>query len=118
MSRTEDQRRHPRVAERLPVRSAHDGGVNLETIDLSAGGLSCNSPSYLAPMTRLALALELPATGGNGAAVVEGEAVVVRTDPPQAMSNHPGGYRIALFFSRMEERHRRSLHEFLASRMS
>jgi hypothetical protein len=116
MSRTEDQRRHPRIAERLPVRSAHDGGVNLETIDLSAGGLSCNSPSYLAPMTKLALALQLPATGGNGAAVVEGEAVVVRTDPPQASSAHTGGYRIALFFSRMEEEHRRWLQEYLSSR--
>jgi hypothetical protein len=116
MSRTEDQRRHPRIADRLSVRSAHDGGVNLETIDLSAGGLSCNSPSYLAPMTRLALALELPATGGNGSAVVEGEAVVVRTDPPQASSTHTGGYRIALFFSRMEDEHRRWLQEYLASR--
>ena len=115
MSRTEDQRRHPRIAERLSVRSA-DGGVNLETIDLSAGGLSCNSPSYLAPMTKLALALELPASGGNGAAVVEGEAIVVRTDPPQTTSAHTGGYRIALFFSRMEEEHRRWLQEYLSSR--
>lgn len=116
MSRTADKRRHPRVVERLAVRSRHDGGVVLETIDLSAGGLSCNSPAYLAPMTRLALALELPAAGGSGPAVVEGEAVVVRTDPPRASAAHSGGYRIALFFSRMEEKHRRSLHEFLASR--
>ena len=116
MGSSEDKRRHPRIAERLPVRSRHNGGVELETINLSAGGLSCNSPAYLAPMTRLALSLELPATGGNGTAVVEGEAVVVRTDPPHAAANHTGGYRIALFFSRMEERHRRSLHEFLASR--
>ena len=118
MTRTEDKRRHPRVAERLAVRSGHNGGVTLETIDLSAGGLSCNSPAFLAPMTKLALSLELPAAGDNGGSVVEGEAVVVRTDPPRALADHLGGYRIALFFSRMEERHRRSLHEFLASRMS
>jgi hypothetical protein len=116
MSRTEDQRRHPRVTERLTVHSGPGGAARLETINLSAGGLSCQSPAYLAPMTRLALALELPAPGGNGAALVEGEAVVVRTDPPQPSAGHEGGYRIALFFSRMEEKHRRSLHEFLASR--
>jgi len=116
MSRIEDKRRHPRVTERLPVRSRHNGGVDLETIDLSVGGLSCTSQAYLAPMTKLALALELPATGGNGGAVVEGEAVVVRSDPPHASAAHTGGYRIALFFSRMEEKHRRWLHEFLTSR--
>jgi len=116
MSRSEDKRRHPRVTQRLPVRSRHNGGVDLETIDLSAGGLFCTSPAYLPPMTKMALALQLPASGGTGPSVVEGEAVVVRTDPPHAAPSHLGGYRIALFFSRMEDEHRRRLQAYLQSR--
>jgi c-di-GMP-binding flagellar brake protein YcgR len=113
MTRTEDKRRHPRVSHRLRVRSQDQGGVDLETIDLSAGGLSCDSPAFVAPMTKLALSLQLPSPAGNGGAVVEGEAVVVRSEPANR-----GGYRIALFFSRMDEEHRRRLQQFLESRMT
>ena len=117
MSPTQDKRQHPRIAQRLAVRTRDTSGVELETINLSAGGLSCNSPAFLAPMTRMALSLELPAQGAIGSAVVEGEAVVVRTDPPQSSATHSGAYRIALFFSRMEDEHRRLLKDYLEARL-
>jgi c-di-GMP-binding flagellar brake protein YcgR len=116
MSGTHDKRLHPRVSHRITVRSAHDGGVDFETINLSAGGLFCTSPAWVAPMTRLALAMHLPGSTGSEAAVVEGEAVVVRTEPGAPSEHHHGGYRIALFFSRMAEEHRRALHQFLLAR--
>jgi hypothetical protein len=118
MPSTPDKRQHPRLAQRLTVRATGGGGVALETINLSAGGLFCTSPDWVAPMTRMALSLELPAPGGNGAggAVVRGEAVVVRTEPTAPAAAHAGGYRIALFFSRMDDDHRQTLQTFLKSR--
>jgi PilZ domain-containing protein len=113
-----EKRLHQRVAQRLTVHSAEGSHVALETINLSAGGLFCSSPAWVAPMTRLALALELPAPPGNGGsgAVVRGEAVVVRTEPSSPSATHTGGYRIALFFSRMDDDHRQALQTFLKSR--
>ena len=118
MTHMPDKRQHPRVAQRLTVRAADGSGVALETINLSAGGRFCTSPSWVAPMTRLALSLELPAPPGKGgrAALVSGEAVVVRTEPPSPSTAHKGGYRVALFFSRMDEEHREVLHTYLKSR--
>lgn len=116
MTSMPDKRQHPRVAQRLTVRAADGTNVALETINLSAGGLFCTSPSWVAPMTRLALALELPSPTGNGDALVRGEAVVVRTEPPAPTAAHTGGYRIALFFSRMDDDHRHALQSFLKSR--
>jgi hypothetical protein len=116
MTRTDDKRKHPRVQERIAVRARHGGDVDLETINLSAGGLFCTSPAWVAPMTRLALALQLPSLRGDRYETVEGEAVVVRTEPEQPVEAHRGGYRIALFFARMDAEHRRTLQRFLHDR--
>ena len=119
MSKPEDKRRHPRIAQRLKVESSsREPRLELETIDLSVGGLRCTAPVFLAPMTKMALSLVLPSAPGAAAGeeqVVRGEAVVVRSDPPAPAS--PGAlYRVALFFSRMDEADRQRLQEFLKSR--
>ena len=118
MTPMSEKRHHPRIPERLTVHSSDGAHVALETINLSAGGLFCTSPAWVAPMTRLALALELPsaAANGPGAAVVRGEAIVIRTEPAAPAVTHEGGYRIALFFSRMDDEHRQVLQAFLKSR--
>jgi hypothetical protein len=116
MTLANDKRLHPRVSQKITVSAAHNGGVDLETINLSAGGLFCTSSAWVSPMTRMALALNLPAVQGSGPTVVEGEAIVVRTEPSAPSSSHQGGYRIALFFSRMEDGHRKTLQQFLQAR--
>lgn len=119
MSQPNDKRRHPRVAQRIRVRSSSREAVELETIDLSAGGLSCTAPAFLPPMTRLAVSLVLPnqqapaADKDNGHDTVKGEVVVVRTDPPAPVEGR-ATYRVALFFSRMDDADRRRLLDFLA----
>ncbi len=119
MTQPNDKRRHPRVAHRLRVRSTHREAVELETIDLSAGGLRCTAPVFLPPMTKLAVSLVLPpgpGNSGNGEKVINGEAVVVRTEklpPGQAIGT---ACRVALFFSRMDEEDRRMLLAFLEER--
>ena len=118
MSQSNDKRRHPRVAQRIKVRSSSREAVELETIDLSAGGFSCTAPAFLPLMTKLALSLVLPtdrpsATDKtNGHETVTGEAVVVRTEPPAPVDGQ-GTYRVALFFSKMDDADRQRLHDFL-----
>jgi c-di-GMP-binding flagellar brake protein YcgR len=119
MSRPNDKRRHPRVAHRLRVKSKGREALDLETIDLSAGGLRCSSPVFIAPMTRMAVALVLPDTKGSPGIAdqhIHGEAVVVRTEPPAHEKSNGGGYRVALFFSRMDEGDRQKLQNFLKDR--
>src|SRR5206468_1505604 len=118
MSHTNDKRRHPRVAHRIRVQSSSHEAVELETIDLSAGGLSCSTPAFLPLMTKLAVSMVLPemrpaGTDGDGHGTINGEAVVVRT-APAAPTDGQTSYRVALFFSRMDDEDRRRLHEFLA----
>ena len=118
MSRTEDKRRHPRVVRRLRVRSDHRDELELETIDVSAGGVSCTSPAFLAPMTKVVLSLVLPPNQNdspNHEHVVHSEAVVVRTEPQNGTRSNEGPFRVAFFFSRMEEEDRQKLQEFLKS---
>jgi len=118
MTTNPDKRSHPRFEKRIKVRATGGDDLALETINLSSGGLFCTSPAWVAPMTRLALSLELPpATGNGGGGVVHGEAVVVRTEPSSPTANS-GGYRIALFFSRMDDEHRRTLQTYLTSRLN
>jgi c-di-GMP-binding flagellar brake protein YcgR len=119
MSQSNDERRHPRVAQRVRVRSSSREAVELETVDLSAGGLSCTAPAFLPLMTKMAISLVLPeprASGsdeGNGHETVNGEAIVVRTEPPAPVEGK-ATYRVALFFSRMDDADRRRLLDFLA----
>ncbi len=123
MSRSNDERRHPRVAQRVRVRSSSREAVELETVDLSAGGLSCTAPAFLPLMTKMSVSLVLPeprlsgSDEKNGHETVNGEAVVVRTDPPTPVEGQ-ATYRVALFFSRMDDADRRRLLDFLARHSS
>ncbi len=119
MRETKDKRRHPRVAQRLRVRSTLREAVELETVDLSAGGLRCTAPVFIPPMTKMALSLVLPPPAGSVGAreqTVRGETVVVRTEPSSPEKKNGGLYHVALFFSRMDEADRQKLHEFLLVR--
>jgi hypothetical protein len=73
----------------------------------------CMSSEYIAPMTRMALQMRLPGEAGRP---IQGEAVVVRTEPAAAATPPHAGYRIALYFSRLEEDDRQALQAFLQSR--
>src|SRR2546426_2115299 len=100
MSQSKDARRHPRLAQRIRVRSSSREAVELETIDLSAGGLSCTAPAFLPLMTKMAISLVLPdprpsaPDDRDGHETVNGEAVVVRPQPDAprgGRTTDPGG---------------------------
>jgi c-di-GMP-binding flagellar brake protein YcgR len=116
MSLSPEKRRHPRVQDRLTLRSIapEHGAAEMSTTDLSLGGVHVLSRRFLPLMTRVEVTLYLPPEGGEDARPlpVKAEAVVVRVDPPQPQETIT--YRMALFFSRMEQRDRTALTRYLS----
>jgi len=119
MSQREEKRRHPRVPKRLLVQSGLREELELETIDLSAGGMRVTSPQFIPLMTKMELSMVLPSASGAPAdarRVVRGQAVVVRSEPDAASKTSAAVYSVALFFSRMDDGDRQILQDFLKDR--
>jgi len=116
-----EKRRHPRVRDRLTLRSSSPeaGSVDMSTINLSLGGVQVITQRYLPLMTRVEVTLHLPPEAGreSGPVPVKSEAVVVRIQPahptPESRS-----FEMALFFSRMEQRDRSVLSRYLSTHSS
>lgn len=79
--------------------------AELETINISTSGVYFRSDRYLAPMTKLALGLEVrvpgPAAGQPDLALVQCQGLVVRVQPEE---ESPGAddYEVAVFFTWIE----------------
>ena len=107
-----ERRGSRRVDARLSLRiDVTDGEgesrtANLETINISTSGAYFQSDRFLAPMTKLALQLELPVLSADGASASEFELVaceglVVRTTPEEEQADEEK-YEIAVFFTHLE----------------
>jgi len=118
MSTPPEKRRHPRVRDRLTLRSSSpaEGMSEMSTTDLSLGGAHVIASRYFPLMTRVEVTLLLPPEEGieSGPRPVRTEAVVVRVHPPQALPQ-VRNYEMALFFSRMEQRDRNALARYLSA---
>ena len=118
MTVSPEKRSHPRVKDRLTLRSTSSaqGASEMSTTDLSLGGAQVVASRFVPLMTRVEVTLLLPPEEGieSGPRPVRAEAVVVRVHPPapQAETEH---YQIALFFSHMEQRDRNALARYLSS---
>jgi len=87
--RADDLRKHPRVEARLAMQLAEetlgDALVTTESLNISRGGVYCESAEFLAPLSRVALTVVLPPFGTAGRSrVLRSEGVVVRCEalPP------------------------------------
>ncbi|MBI4160932.1 MAG: PilZ domain-containing protein [Acidobacteria bacterium] len=114
--RSQEKRRHPRVARRVPVRSRLDPDepLEMESLNLSLEGLYCTTSRFVPVMTKLRITLDLPpppARNPTARGRIEADAVVVRAEPGTAAET--GKYRLALFFSGMDREDRIRLAEFL-----
>lgn len=107
-----ERRRSQRVAARLPVKlyldpdgSQSEGDAGVETTNISLSGVHFQSRRYMAPMTKLAMGLELEVPGSGGEAVeqalVQCQGLVVRVQPETAEAGS-GPYEIAVFFTWIE----------------
>ena len=115
-SKGRDQRKHPRIDSRFPIRSGADPGdqLEMESLNLSLEGVYCSTVRYVPVMTKLLLTLHLPAVPGLKPPSPDGiqtEAVVVRVEPdPDGKGER---YNLALFFSQITREDRVQLAEFL-----
>ena len=85
--------------------SDRDALTEIEMVNISTSGVYFRSRSYMAPMTKLALSLELSvpgtAEGETEHALIQCQGLVVRIDPEE---EQPAGadYDIAVFFTWIE----------------
>ena len=81
----------------------HGTQTELETINISTSGVYFRTDSFLSPMTKLALGLELSVPGDDGPdlALVQCQGLVVRTQPEE---QGPDGtdYEVVVFFTWIE----------------
>ena len=107
-----ERRRSQRVSARLPLRVFIDqdqpeesGREGLEAVNISLSGVYFRSRRYIAPMTKLAMALELavedPETSADEHALVQCHGLVVRVQPEGELPQG-GEYEIAVFFTWIE----------------
>ena len=107
-----ERRRSQRVDARLRLRVYLDPdaenaeATDLETINISTSGVYFRTEHYLAPMTKLALGLELAVPGAAGGsdrdlALVQCQGLVVRIQP-EAEVPAGGEYEVAVFFTWIE----------------
>ena len=118
MADSHEKRRHPRVQDRLTLRSSspETGSVEMSTTNLSLGGAHVVTNHYMPLMTRVEVTLHLPPAAGleSRPLPVKAEAVVVRVLPP---APSPGfrSFEMALFFSHMEQHDRNALARYLST---
>lgn len=113
-----DRRKHPRKQIAVDGHIAchtEDGEVTLRTHNVSCSGLYCHVARYLAPFTRVNVAMALPIRDGgrqahNESFVIEG--VVVRAEPVRE-APPTGDYNVAIFFSGMTDEARTLLTQYV-----
>ena len=99
---SQDRRGARRVDATLSLQvSMPDGVSTLETINVSSSGLYFRSDSYMEPMTKLAMELEVAVPGEDAPARVPCEGLVVRT-LPEAETTGCQAYEVAVFFTHIE----------------
>ena len=113
---SQERRASPRVLERVLLDIA-DAGITLrtETKNLSASGAYCMLERFIAPMTKLQLAFDLP--NGSRRVKVRCSGVVVRVEPVVTNAER-GGYNVAIFFTELAERDRVAIAQFVRRRLA
>lgn len=118
--RSDDQRKHPRVEARLAMQLAEetlgDALVTTESLNISRGGVYCESAEFLAPLSKVALTVVLPPFGAAGRSrVLRSEGVVVRCEglPPLRGRKR---YQLACCFTGLDTDMRALLDAFVTWR--
>jgi hypothetical protein len=116
-----EQREHPRVEARLAMQLAEetlgDALVTTESLNISRGGVYCESQEYLAPLSKVALTVILPGFGAprGRSRMLRCEGVVVRCEqlPPMRARKR---YQLACCFTGLDNESRTLLDDFVAWR--
>jgi hypothetical protein len=115
-----DRRRAQRVSANLKLEVRLPGGAgtaSLQTINISSSGAYFHSDHFVAPMTRLAMELEVtvPVAGGDatGTAMVPCEGLVVRVTPETETAGCVD-YEVAVFFTNISPEGMANLERHIA----
>jgi hypothetical protein len=113
-----ERRAHQRIETNVALHGAPDeGGVvaRMTASNLSLGGLQCTSASGFPEMTRLAVRMMLPTPGSDDDETepLDLEAVVVRCEEVNDSCCGNARFRLALFFTGLEDPARDRLAEFI-----
>jgi len=116
-----ERRRSQRVDAQLRLQLYLDQGdkkdeaTELETINISTSGVYFRSTHFFAPMTKLAMGLELSVPGDGdekSLALVQCHGLVVRTQPEEEQKDG-AEYEVAVFFTWLEPDGQRILEEHI-----
>lgn len=121
-TRKRERRGTTRVDARLSMRlqgARTDGDVAqvvTESQNISASGVYCLSSHYLAPLSKVDLAIVLPRLpGGRGTKdIINCEGIVVRCDAGPKRSEH--AYQLACMFTQLDAGRRQRIEEFVTWR--
>ena len=113
---TQERRIAPRISERIQFAITEGNTViQAETKNLSTSGAYCLIDKFIAPMTKLEVAFELPHKPHP--VTVRSTGVVVRIEPV-ITANQQGLYFMAVFFSDLSTRDRESIAQFVRERLA
>ncbi len=118
---TPERRRATRVEANLKIEVRLPGGdartATLETINISSSGIYFRSDHFVAPMTRLAMDIEVTVPGAEGrdpgTAMVSCEGLVVRI-APEAETPGCADYEVAVFFTNISPEGMANLERHIA----
>jgi hypothetical protein len=118
--RVGEKRKHPRVEARLAMQLAEealgDALVTTESLNISRGGVYCESAEYLAPLSKVSLTVILPPLGrASSSRMLRSEGVVVRCEAMPALRGRKR-YQLACCFTGLDGESRALLDEFVAYR--
>jgi len=118
--RGSEKREHPRVEARLAMQLAEEtlgeALVTTESLNISRGGVYCESSEYLAPLSKVALTVILPAfVKGGRTSMLRTEGVVVRCESLPALRGRKR-YQLACCFTGLDADARGLLDQFVAWR--
>jgi len=118
--RGSEKREHPRVEARLAMQLAEEtlgeALVTTESLNISRGGVYCESSEYLAPLSKVALTVILPAfVKGGRTSMLRTEGVVVRCESLPALRGRKR-YQLACCFTGLDADARALLDQFVSWR--
>jgi hypothetical protein len=115
-----ERRQHPRVDARLAMQLDEEALgqslVTTESMNISRGGVYCECPEFMAPLSKVALTVILPAFGGTTSSrMLRSEGVVVRCEPLPPVRGRKR-YQLACCFTGLDAGSRAMLDEFVSWR--
>lgn len=120
MTSLSDRRKSPRVAAEIPI--AIEGGpaeAGGKTLNISENGIYFEVPHFIEPLTKVRMELFIPNTTGSEEEGIRigFDGVVVRVEPEEP-TDHPGPFRVAVFFTHVPENSLTELHAFIERKLS